>query len=354
MKLLLGTRKGLIIYNSTSSGWVFESQHFVGIGVSMIFCDERTGKWWTGLSHGHWGQKLHVSEDKGKNWTEVKAPAYAEGTIIKDDIPAKLNLMWAMERAGDNLYIGTEPGGLFRSSDDGQNWELLENLWNNPDRPTKWFGGGYDHPAIHSIEVDPRDDKHLYIGISCAGVYESKDRGDNWQAMNSGLVSNFLPNQTAKVGHDPHLLRLCKSNPDVLWQQAHCGVWRSTDGSASWQEVSDKDKGVDFGFNICIDDNNPDRAWVIPGVSDEIRLAIDGQLYVAGTKDGGQTWTKYTDGLPQTNSYDIVYRHAMDRYNERMVFGTTTGNVFTSNDDGKSWDTVSNFLPMIHVVKMIE
>lgn len=353
MKLLLGTRKGLIIYNSSSNGWTFESHNFDGIGVSMIFCDEQTGKWWAGLSHGHWGEKLHVSEDEGKTWTEVNVPVFAEGTMIKDDIPAKLNLMWAMNRAGDNLYIGTEPGALFRSSDEGQNWELLENLWNDPDRPSKWFGGGYDHPAIHSIEVDPRDHKHLYIGISCAGVYESKDAGDNWQAMNSGLVSNFLPNQTAKVGHDPHLLRLCKSSPDVLWQQAHCGVWKSTDASQSWQEVSDKEKGIDFGFNICIDDSAPERAWVIPGVSDEIRTAIDGKLYVARTDDGGQTWEKFTEGLPQQNSYDIVYRHAMDRFNGRMVFGTTTGNLFSSNDDGESWQTVSNFLPMVHVVKII-
>jgi len=320
--------------------------------------DERNGNWWMGLSHGHWGQKLHFSKDKGANWIEVATPKYPEGSEIKPDKPAKLNLMWAMQGGGndkaDTLFVGTEPGGLFRSNDYGESWNLCESLWNDPDRQEHWFGGGFDNPAIHSIEVDPRNSDHLYIGISCGGVYESIDGGNHWTVRNSGLVSNFLPDQTARVGHDPHLLKLSPSNPEVLWQQAHCGIWRSSDAARSWNEVTGDNDYANFGFTICIDPKDENRAWVIPAISDEIRVAVEDSLCVSRTDDGGETWTDYRNGLPQETTTDIVYRHAMDRMNETVVFGTTTGNVFYSIDDGENWQVLNNYLPMVNVVKLLE
>ncbi len=353
MKLVLGTRKGLIIYDRNESGWQLVSDHFRAIPVTMFFSDELTGRWWAGLSHGHWGEKLHYSDDRGKTWMDGTAPVYPEGYEIKEAVPAKLNLMWCMQRAGNKLLIGTEPGGLFESTDNGQSWQLCEHLWQNPDRPKHWFGGGFDNPAIHSIEVDPRNADHLYIGISCAGVYESHDAGVTWTVRNEGMKSDFLPNPTAEVGHDPHLLKLVQGHPDTLWQQNHGGVWLSRDASAHWQDVRSSDRIADFGFAIAVDHENADRAWVVPGVSDEKRIALDLALCVARTEDGGKSWTALRKGLPQQDCYDIVYRHALDRLDSTLVFGTTTGNVFASADDGDNWETISNVLPMIHVVKLL-
>ncbi len=354
MKLILGTRKGLIIYNKSGNSWVYETDHFQAIPVSMFFVDQVTGAWWAGLSHGHWGEKLHRSMDQGKSWEEVAAPEYPEGSEIKEGKPAKLNLMWAMQRAGEKLFIGTEPGGLFESRDDGKSWTLCTDLWNDPNRQSKWFGGGYDNPAIHSIEVDPRDPNHLYIGISCAGVYESHDAGSTWKVKNKGMKSDFLPNPTAEVGHDPHLLKLVQGNPDILWQQNHGGVWVSKDGSENWIDVRSQDSSIaDFGFTIAVDHENADRAWVVPGISDEVRVAVDLALCVSRTEDGGQTWKACRAGLPQQACYDIVYRHALDRLETNLVFGTTTGNVFYSEDDGDQWNLLSASLPMVNVVKLL-
>jgi len=357
MKAVIGTRKGLLQYEKINGKWKSTAHDFLGIPVTMFLQDERNGIWWAGLSHGHWGQKLHMSEDKGKTWKEVETPKYPEGYEIKEGKAAKLNLMWAMAAAGadkpNTLHIGTEPGGFFTSNDYGKSWQLCESLWQDPDREKHWFGGGFDNAAIHSIEVNPNNSNHIYIGISCGGVYESLDGGQNWKAQNNGLVSDFLPNQTAEVGHDPHLLKMCLSKPEVLWQQAHCGIWVSKDGAQSWQDVRGKDKNADFGFNITIDHNNPNRAWVAPGISDEIRVAVDGALCISRTEDGGQTWQAFRNGLPQKNCSDIVYRHAMDRLDNTLVFGTTTGNIFFSNDDGETWEALSHYSPMVHTVNLL-
>jgi len=184
-----------------------------------------------------------------------------------------------------------------------------------------------------------------------AGVFESKDGGKSWDGRNKGLIAEFLPDHNAEYGHDPHILVACPSNPDVMWQQNHCGIFKTTDGALTWQDVSDKDKGVYFGFAIAVDSENPDQAWVVPGDSDEIRVALDGGLFVSRTDDGGKSWTNFRAGLPQENCFDIVYRHALDSSGDWVAFGTTTGNVFISGDRGETWDTFSNFLPMIYSVQ---
>jgi len=179
--LLLGTRKGLISYRNQQGKWTYDTVSFKGIPVSIAWVDERNGTWWACLDHGHWGCKLHFSSDEGRNWQEVDAPAYPEGEEAKEGKPAALRYMWAMAHGGLNhpnkLLIGTEPGGLFQSDDGGQTFELVRSLWDLPERKEFWFGGGRDFAGIHSIVVDPRDSNHIYIGISCAGVYETTNGG---------------------------------------------------------------------------------------------------------------------------------------------------------------------------------
>src|SRR5690606_38748831 len=178
-------------------------------------------------------------------------------------------------------------------------------------RKEQWFGGGRDHAGIHSVVVDPRDENRIWIGISCAGVFESTDSGKTWQVRNRGLRADFLPDPNSEIGHDRHIIVAAPSNPDVLWQQSHCGIFVSKNGGKDWQDVSQNEGPANFGFAIAVADDNPDQVWVAPAQSDFIRVAIDKALCISRTDDGGKTWRDFRKGLPQENCFDIVYRHAL-------------------------------------------
>ncbi|MEM7104305.1 MAG: sialidase family protein [Bacteroidota bacterium] len=351
--LLIGTRKGLAVYRYKKGNWQFENMHFSGIPVSLAQVDTRNGTWWACLDHGHWGVKLHRSNDEGQNWEEIAAPKFPEGKEVKEGVPASVNYLWAFAEGGNDhpakFWLGTVPGGLFSSNDNGASFNLIESLWDHPSRG-EWFGGGFDNAGIHSVVVDPRNSDHIYIGISCAGVFETTDAGKTWTVRNKGLRADFLPDPFAEVGHDPHMLLACNTNPDVLWQQNHCGIFRSTDGAKTWVDVSDKNKIADFGFCISIDPDNTERAWVVPAISDEIRIAKGAAMTVCRTDDGGKTWVDFRKGLPQEGCYDIVYRHSLDSAGNRVAFGTTCGNLFLSEDAGESWDCLNHYLPMVYSV----
>ena len=352
--LLLGTRKGLAVYRRENTGWTFQKMYFLGIPVTLAYVDERTNTWWACLDHGHWGVKLHRSNDAGTNWQELPPPKYPEGEEIKDGVPATTKLIWAIAHGGknkpDEIYLGTEPGGLFHSKNYGDQFTLNQSLWQHPSRKEHWFGGGRDHAGIHSIVVDPRDDDHVFIGISCAGVFETTDAGTTWTIRNEGLRADFLPDPHAEVGHDPHMLLTCAAQPDVMWQQNHCGIFRSEDGGKKWNDVSDHGKTAYFGFALAVDAVNSDRAWVVPSVSDEIRVTINESLCVCRTEDGGQSWQELRTGLPQNGCFDIVYRHALANNENELVFGTTCGNLFYSENGGDNWECLNHYLPMVHSV----
>ncbi|MBI1227024.1 MAG: glycosyl hydrolase [Bacteroidetes bacterium] len=355
--LLLGTRKGLIVCRKKHGNWKITDLHFEGVPVSIAYADERNGTWWACLDHGHWGVKLHRSNDEGKTWAEVTAPAYPEGAEIKPGEAATTRYLWSVQHGGvknpDRVWIGTEPGGLFRSDDGGKNFQLMEALWNHPSREKNWFGAGRDTPGIHSIVVDSRNEDRVLVGVSVAGVFETTDAGKTWAVRNKGMTADYLPDPNSEVGQDPHILVAAPSNPDVIWQQNHCGIFRSVDSGHNWQNISDENGIAKFGFGIAVAHDNPDQAWVAPGTSDEKRVAFKNALCICRTDDGGKSWQAYRKGLPQENCFDIVYRHALAAAGDDVVFGTTTGNVFTSGDRGKSWDLLSNYLPMVYSVQLI-
>lgn len=355
--LMLGTRKGLIRFEKGANGWKYHNTCFLGIPVSMTHRDDRSGIWWACLDHGHWGTKLHRSSDEGKSWEEVAAPKFPEGYEVKEGVPASVRYLWAFAQGGADqpgrIYIGTEPGGLFQSDDNGDSFQLVESLWNHPSRAEHWFGGGRDYAGIHSIAVDPRDSDHFFVGVSVAGVFETRDGGKSWQVRNKGLRADFLPDPHAELSHDPHLLVMSRNHPEMLWQQNHCGIFRSTDGGQHWHDVSQPEGPARFGFCIETDSAHPERAWVVPAISDEIRAAIGQSLCVSRTEDGGKTWTDFRAGLPQEGCFDIVYRHALARSGNTLAFGTTTGNLFLSENDGVSWTCLNHTLPMVYSVDFV-
>ncbi|HTI12689.1 MAG TPA: hypothetical protein VL832_29155 [Puia sp.] len=356
--LLLGTRKGLIAYHFHNNRWQVENLSFEGVPVSIAYADPRNGTWWASLDHGHWGVKMHRSKDRGHTWEEVAAPSYPEGEEVKAGVPATTRYIWSMTQGGMNqhskLWIGTDPGGLFVSEDGGDSFQLVESLWQHPSRKEGWFGGGRDQPGIHSILVDPRDENHLHIGISCAGVFETADGGRTWEVRNKGLKADFLPSPDTEIGHDPHILAATPSDPDTIWQQNHCGIFRSVDSAKNWQDISQPEGPARFGFGIAVADDNPDQAWVAPANSDMTRTAIKGSLCICRTDDGGKSWKDLRKGLPQENCFDIVYRHALACSGETLAFGTTTGNLFFSPDRGENWQVINNYLPMVYSVQFTD
>ena len=353
---LVGTSKGLVILRNHDN-WEIEKVHFIGLPITMIFIDDRNDCWWCGISHNHWGQKLHRSFDQGENWEEVSTPRfvvdYSPGQL------AKLNKIWVMEAAGktdaEGLWIGTEPGALFYSADNGDHFELVESLWNHPSRGNKnqWFSTSSKYPFLHSIQVHPENENHLYVAISCAGVFESKDKGNTWTAKNNGLIAAYLPDPDVEIGHDPHLLLQSPSNPNVLWQQNHCGIFRSTNAGNQWELVSPKEGIPHYGFPIAIDEKDPKKAWVIPAHSDEQRIPNDLKLEVYQTIDAGKHWKSKSNGLPNAFAFDLVLRHGFDKFDNTLMFGSTNGNLYVSENEGEQWELITQNLVKVSVVKLV-
>jgi photosystem II stability/assembly factor-like uncharacterized protein len=347
MQALLGTRKGLIILKQKGSGWDIAKTHFDGVKVSYAIVDPKT-KWiWAGVAHGHWGPKLHVSKDKGKTFVEVGTPKFPEqsGVTLKD--------FWAMSwDSKGRMYIGTEPAAVFSSDDEGKTWALNTPLFVQRGK-SKWFGAGTDATALHSLLVNPKDDNHLIVGISVAGCLESKNRGKTWEYINLGLKANFLPDVDSEIGQEPHLVESSPTNFNMLWQQNHCGIFKSEDMGKSWSDLS-ANKGVvsGFGWAIVTDEKNEKIAYTIPALSDETRVPTKKKLVVQKTIDGGKTWKAMSKGLPQQNCYDIVYRHAFAKKEKHLVFGSTTGHVYFSKNEGQSWVQLKASLPPVYCVKM--
>jgi hypothetical protein len=359
--LLVSTRKGLFEVRRHSSGWTVTRASFVGDNVTLALVDARDGSWYAALDHGHFGAKLHRSDDDGESWIEVGAPEYPPKPADDDQtgpdgrpIPWALQRIWALATAGDDrpgeLWAGTIPGGLFRSRDQGTTWSLVESLWHHPDRK-RWFGGGADLPGIHSILVDPRDSKRVLVGVSCGGVWETTDDGASWTARASGMRADFMPPEQASdpVIQDPHLVVACPADFDRLWTQHHCGIWRSTDGARTWVEVKEAGPST-FGFAVAVHPRDPNTAYFVPAGSDEHRVPVDGRVVVTRTRDGGRSFDVLRNGLPQNHAYDLVYRHALaiDRSGELLAFGSTTGNVWISENAGDHFTMVSAHLPPVH------
>ncbi|CAM2005825.1 WD40/YVTN/BNR-like repeat-containing protein [Acanthopleuribacter pedis] len=356
--LLVGTRKGLLQFILRDGAWYFDWLAFEGIQVPYACFDARSQTIWASVDHGHWGQKLHRSKDFGKTWQEIEVPKYPEDARLKEDKPAALDLIWVIEPGGvdepERLYLGTNPGGLFVSDDGGDTFTMNAPLWNDPSREPFWFGAGKDSPGICSILVNPKNAKHLTIAVSVGGVYASFDGGLSWEGRNRGISSEFLPDPNSEFGHDPHFMTHCPAQPEVLWQQNHVGIYRSTDAGKNWQDISEKEGPARFGWPICACETNPEVAWVVPAQSDMSRVAVGGALCVSRTEDGGKSWQHFRQGLPQTHCYDIVYRHAFDNDVEHLAFGSTTGNLFASGDGGECWSTLGNYFPPVYSVRFYQ
>jgi hypothetical protein len=359
--MLISTRKGLFVAELASGAYRVTRGHFIGDNVTLAMVDPRDGGWYAALEHGHFGPKLHRSDDRGETWTEVATPAYPpkpEGLEEKDmfgrDLKWATALLWSLAPALDKdgaIWCGTIPGAMFRSEDRGASWQLVDSLWFMPERK-KWSGGGRDFPGIHSICVDPRDPKTVAIGISTGGVWRTRDAGKTWAVASKGMRAEYMPPDQAldPIAQDVHCLVQCKAQPHVWWAQHHNGIFKSTNDLESWTEIEKAGPSV-FGFTVVVDPADGYTAWFVPGVKDEKRIPVDGKLVVTRTRDGGASFDVLDRGLPDKFAYDLVFRHGMAMASDgTLAFGSTTGNVFASRDRGETWAVVSHHLPPIHAV----
>jgi hypothetical protein len=353
----LSTRKGLFELERQGAAWAPGPVHFLGEPVSITLVDRRDGAVYAALNLGHFGVKLHRKDAGADSWTEIAAPAYPlkpEGS--SDAVEWKNKLIWSLEAGGADepgvLWAGTLPGGLFKSSDRGASWTLIEALWNVPQR-AEWFGGGYDAPGIHSICVDPRNSRHVLVAVSCGGVWRTEDGGASWAISATGMRADYMPpelNENEAV-QDPHRVVRTAGSPDTLWCQHHNGMWRSTNNGLRWDEITGAPLS-NFGFAVAAHPRDPNTAWFAPAEADQRRIPVGATMAVTRTSDGGKTFTVLREGLPQQHCYDLVYRHglAVSSDGNSVLMASTTGGVWVSDNAGERWQTVSSTMPPVYAV----
>jgi hypothetical protein len=355
-RVYVGTRKGLFEVARRGGSWDIAAVHFLGDPVTSVLADG-DGTVWAGLDLGHFGAKLWRRDPAGA-WEELAAPAFPPKPEDAGDDPHPWSLgrIWALEPGGvpGRLWAGTMPGGLFRSDDRGASWQLVESLWRAPER-RQWMGvAGGEQPGISTVLVDPRDPDDIRIGVSCAGVWASADTGASWRLTGEGFYNEYMPpeRQGDPIAQDIHQLARCATHPEIMWCQHHNGVFRSEDAGETWRELT-RIAPSKFGFAVAAHPRDPGTAWFVPAIKDEKRVAADGKVVVARTRDGGENFEVLTRGLPQRHAYDLVWRHALavDGAGERLAFGSTTGGLWISEDSGDSWIAPEARLPPVAVVR---
>lgn len=345
--LLVGTRRGLFRLTAglDRRTWTVEGPHLAGHEVYHAVLDPRDGRTaWAAVRHAVWGAHLYRSDDAGGSWEALPAkPAFAAGG---PEIRAIWHVAAGPPEAPGRVYAGVEPAGLFVSEDRGGTWRWLRSL-NEHSTAATWqpAKGGL---ALHSIQVDPADPRRLYVALSAGGCYRSEDGGGSWRPINRGVRADFLPDQTPEAGHCVHSLRLHPGRAQRLYQQNHCGTYRSDDGGDTWTEIT---AGLpsDFGYVLGLDPADPDRCWVIPEESSHLRCVCDRRLRVYESEDAGGSWTSRSEGLPGPGVYVSVLREAMATDGLApcgVYFGTSTGHLFGSRD-GASWRRLAEYLPKI-------
>lgn len=360
--IYVSTRKGLFRIERRSAGWQIVGVDFLGDNVTLTMTDPRDATTYAALDHGHFGVKVHRSN--GRGWEEVAAPVYPqapEGYEEKDmwgrPLPWSLARIWALQPGGADepgvIWCGTLPGGLFRSRDRGETWEMARSLWDHPKRK-QWMGGGADLPGIHSIIVDPRNSSRVWIAVSTGGIWSTEDGGATWEQRGDGMRADHVPPELTNdpIAQDVHCLVQCPASPGRMWVQHHNGIFVSSDEGRNFSEITGVEPST-FGFPVVVHPKNPDTAWFVPGIKDEKRIPRDARLVVTRTRDGGKSFEVLGNGLPQSHAYDLVYRHALDldATGQRLAFGSTTGGLWVSEDQGDNWVNVSHTLPPVYAVR---
>lgn len=365
--LLVATRKGawLVHGDTRRRSWRLDGPHFLGHVISHLVLDPRDGRTLLAAARtGHLGPTIFRSTDFGRSWKEATQPP-AFGPAANGLAGRAVNhTFWltpghAGER--DTWYAGTSPQGLFRSEDGGVTWTGFASVNDDP-QFREWMGteqdGTPDGPKLHSLIVDPRDPLHLLFGMSGGGVHESRDGGQHWSTLVAGMDVFEGGDPSTPAWHDPHCIRLSPSNPDRLWQQNHCGVYRLDRPATTWQRVGRRlPKRVgDIGFPMVVHPHDADTAWVFPMDGQTVwpRTAIAGKPAAYVTRNGGRAWERLDEGLPAEQAWWTLKRQAMTCDTlpvPALYLGNTAGELWIGRDEGRRWQNIARHLPEIYAVE---
>jgi molybdopterin converting factor small subunit len=352
IELLVGTNKGLFVLRGERGGSLqVAGRKFEGIVCEYAIRDARTGTYYASVTHGQYGPHLYLTDDVLGEWEEAQGPAFPEdaGTTVKRT--------WVIQPGEEDgvLYAGVAPAALFESSDGGRSWELNRALWDQPTR-SEWPGGA-GGLCLHSIATWPGRPEVLAIGISAVGVWLTEDGGKSWRNSSEELIPRYEPEDAPRtfLGKCVHNLHRSPVQPETMYLQFHGGVYRTDDAGESWVEIG-QGTGLpsDFGFPLVVDPRDPDRAFVIPLTADLDRVTPEGKVRVFETSDRGASWHPLTQGLPQQDSYLTILRQAFcqdGRDPLGLYFGAESGEVFGSDDGGRTWITAADHLPPVTSVR---
>lgn len=394
VKVLVGTKKAAFIYTSDEKRqrWEISEPILPGWMFHNLAADLRdsTPRFYAAANHWAWGRSVAKSTDLGKTWDYR-----SEGLAFPPDMrspnpggpgggapgewqntpPGIIGNIWCVAPGHESepgvVFAGTQPAGLFRSDDWGQSWQPVEGINRHPNRKY-WSGTGGGDSCIHSVHVDPRDPRRIYLCVGAGGSYASKDNGATWELFSQnatvtnpgakkvlaqlasqlgGEAAGALPPDKDPAGLDElHKMRLDPKNPDRMWGQAHWGVFRSDDSGATWKDVTEGLPSF-HGFPIAVTHREPDAAYVVPldYGQDNFRVSLN-QFAVYRTSDSGKSWEALTNGLPGPNDYQSVYREGLDTDGldpEGVYVGTSNGEVYASSDGGDHWQRLPGTLPPI-------
>jgi hypothetical protein len=336
--ILVGTKKGLFLIRDGE----LDGQELTGWSIFHATRDPRNGALYTASNSGIYGGTVHRSADDGRTWErpeQIELPGHELGEL------------WHVEPGHtsepDTVFLGGAPGALFRSADSGATWRPVTGLVEHETRDSWMPGAG--GMCCPSIQVDPSSPRRLYAAISAAGTFRSDDAGETWQPMNKGVAADFAPEPYPEVGQCVHKLLLHPARPERLWQQNHCGVYRSDDAAETWERLDGNGLPSAFGFPIALDPADPDVAYVIPEEGAENRVTSGGRLGVYRTGDGGASWELCSDGLPDP-AWTVVLREGMAWDERGPVLGTQGGSVWAL-EDGR-WSELACDLPPILSVEL--
>ena len=348
--LLVGTHKGGFLLSSglERRTWKVEGPLFRGNDVNHLVLDQRTKPTlFACVNSSWWGSDVRLSHDLGRTWEEPES-----GVQFGEEAEQSVKRVWCVVPGSPAspgvLFAGADPGALFRSHDGGLNWSEVESLTAHPTREQWQPGAG--GMMVHSICVHPTDPNRLHVGISAAGVFSSEDGGKSWGPRNRGVLADFLPEKYPELGQCVHHMTVHPDEPKLLYQQNHCGVYRSEDEGREWIDLSE---GLPsrFGFPLQIHPHDPDTIFVVPEEGPEFRCPVDGRFAVFRSRNRGDDWERLERGLPNEHGYLHVFRQAMaadstDPFG--LYVGTSTGQVFFSADEGDSWTVLIDCLPPIY------
>ena len=381
VRVLVGTKKGAFVCTADGQrkDWKIEGPFFGGWEIYHAKGSPvDPNRIYVSQSSGWFGQIIQRSDDGGKTWNPpgsapedlVSPQGWPQGESNKFTYegetgthlwydgtphPWEFKRVWHLEPSltdADVVYAGVEDAALFQSKDAGTAWTELSGLRQHT--TGKDWQPGAGGMCLHTILIDPTAPNRIWVAISAAGCFRTDDGGVTWKPTNKGLVSSFMPNPEAEVGHCVHRIASHASKPNTLYMQKHWDVMRSDDSGDNWTKVSGN-LPCDFGFPIDVHAHEPETIYVVPIKSDGEHFPPEGKLRVYRSKTGGNEWEALTNGLPQQDCYVNVLRDAMavDSLDDcGIYFGTTGGQVYVSADGGDNWSAINEHFPSVLSVEV--